>query len=294
MLGPDIKTRCRRTDHAPVDAMAESILDRLKLKPGSRLRTGRGAAASMVTAGAVVIGAADSKSPAGAFIVLVILSPLIWWVSWWIVGMLVTIKDDLVRGRPPQVKVGRAWQGSSSARQQLRQDNNAEVLSDRGGIFLRRRRWFIASGTPPFEIGEYMWSHAAKAQLDEPQFLATWRDRSYWWYGDAFYWATAGAYTSADIKALLFTRQRRGERELEHAHAVLAASTSPAERKREPIPRDVRKAVWERDGGKCVECGSDFDLQYDHIIPFSMGGASTMENLQLLCAKCNQAKGGKL
>jgi hypothetical protein len=101
----------------------------------------------------------------------------------------------------------------------------------------------------------------ADEQLDEPQFLATWRDRSFWWYDDAFYWTTAGAYTSEDIKALLFTRERNRERELDHAHAVLAASTSPAARKREPIPRDVRKAVWERDEGKCVECGSDFDIQ---------------------------------
>lgn len=75
---------------------------------------------------------------------------------------------------------------------------------------------------------------------------------------------------------------------------MLAASTSPAARKREPIPRDVRKAVWARDEGKCVECGGDFDLQYDHIIPFSMGGASTVENLQLLRAPCNQAKDERL
>jgi 5-methylcytosine-specific restriction endonuclease McrA len=134
----------------------------------------------------------------------------------------------------------------------------------------------------------------AVAQIDEPQYLATWRDRAFWWYDDTFYWSTAGAYASADIKALLYSRQRQSKRELEHAHAVLAASTSPAKRKREPIPKDVRHAVWARDEGRCVECDSDFDIQYDHIIPFSMGGASTVENLQLLCARCNQTKGGRL
>ena len=59
-------------------------------------------------------------------------------------------------------------------------------------------------------------------------------------------------------------------------------------------PREVRLAVWQRDGGRCIECGSDFDLQYDHVIPFSMGGATTAENLQLLCAGCNRAKGAAL
>jgi 5-methylcytosine-specific restriction endonuclease McrA len=68
---------------------------------------------------------------------------------------------------------------------------------------------------------------------------------------------------------------------------------APAPR-REPIPREIRLAVWERDGGRCVECGSDFDLQYDHVIPFAMRGATTVENLQLLCASCNREKGGAL
>ena len=52
----------------------------------------------------------------------------------------------------------------------------------------------------------------------------------------------------------------------------------------------MKQAVFTRDGGG-VECESDFDLQYDHVIPFSLGGADTVQNLQLLCSSCNQRKG---
>jgi hypothetical protein len=45
--------------------------------------------------------------------------------------------------------------------------------------------------------------------------------------------------------------------------------------------------VFERDGGRCVECRSNFDLQYDHILPVALGGATTIENLKLLCEDCN-------
>jgi len=64
--------------------------------------------------------------------------------------------------------------------------------------------------------------------------------------------------------------------------------------KRIPISQDVKDRVWNRDDGKCVQCGSNEDLEFDHIIPFSKGGANTYRNIQLLCEHCNRSKSAKL
>ena len=54
------------------------------------------------------------------------------------------------------------------------------------------------------------------------------------------------------------------------------------------IPRSIRQAVWDRDGGKCVCCGSKRNLNFDHIQPVALGGESNENNLRLLCFHCNQ------
>jgi len=60
------------------------------------------------------------------------------------------------------------------------------------------------------------------------------------------------------------------------------------------IPQQVKQVVWQRDQGKCVQCAATSYLEFDHIIPFSKGGASSVNNVQLLCRKCNLTKGGRL
>ncbi len=67
----------------------------------------------------------------------------------------------------------------------------------------------------------------------------------------------------------------------------------PAKR-RAHLPRDVRIAVFNRGGGRCVECGADYRIRIDHIIPVSLGGSNHPDNLQVLCDRCNLQKGAKL
>ncbi|MFM7404294.1 MAG: HNH endonuclease [Erythrobacter sp.] len=60
------------------------------------------------------------------------------------------------------------------------------------------------------------------------------------------------------------------------------------------ISYDTRQFVWTRDGGKCCHCNSTDKLQFDHIIPASLGGAGVAANFELLCSDCNNRKKARL
>lgn len=65
--------------------------------------------------------------------------------------------------------------------------------------------------------------------------------------------------------------------------------------KREPSNR-LKIQVLMRDGNRCKLCGVEcndglHNIHFDHIIPWSKGGETVLENLQVLCSKCNLAKG---
>ena len=69
------------------------------------------------------------------------------------------------------------------------------------------------------------------------------------------------------------------------------------------VPRSMKIQIIERDGFKCKECGKFICSQptsadrlvkmgaglfhIDHIVPVCQGGRATLENLRLLCPKCN-------
>ena len=57
-----------------------------------------------------------------------------------------------------------------------------------------------------------------------------------------------------------------------------------------------RIVIYRRDGGKCQLCGAECDWNNwhaDHKVAWSKGGKTSVENGQVLCPACNQAKGAK-
>lgn len=58
----------------------------------------------------------------------------------------------------------------------------------------------------------------------------------------------------------------------------------------------LRFKVFQRDNFKCCVCGASpakdptIELHVDHILPWSKGGETEIDNLQTLCSKCNLGK----
>jgi 5-methylcytosine-specific restriction endonuclease McrA len=84
-------------------------------------------------------------------------------------------------------------------------------------------------------------------------------------------------------------RSERAWREWRRAGGAVAPAAV-----RERISPAVRGIVWRRDGGQCVRCGSVEKLELGHIIPWSLGGSDTEENIQLLCQWHNRSEGNRI
>lgn len=76
----------------------------------------------------------------------------------------------------------------------------------------------------------------------------------------------------------------------------LGLPTTPKKKKKKHsryISKKLKEQVREKYNNQCAECGSKKDLEFDHIEAFSKGGITTLDNLQLLCRKCNRKKHDK-
>ena len=163
---------------------------------------------------------------------------------------------------------------------EMQHDPNAGFWRDKQGFLWGYRIWFAGTGCPTCRIrpDTYLRLRAWCDQGDLPVFVARAQQRQWWWWRNEFYWES-GDFGAEDLRALLVMFERQDEQGFEWELGL---------RMSEPIPEDVKRLVFERDGGRCLTCGSDELIQYDHVVPSSMGGDNEPENIRLLCAECTR------
>jgi hypothetical protein len=96
--------------------------------------------------------------------------------------------------------------------------------------------------------------------------------------------------------------QESGNRKVIKFELFLETSSEPLTNDRQVelsnlrfIPSQVKQEVYKRDKGKCVICGSQDNLHFDHDLAYKRGGTSLIaENIRLLCARHNLQKGAKI
>jgi hypothetical protein len=163
----------------------------------------------------------------------------------------------------------------------LQRDRNAGFWRDKRGFLWDRRVWFAATGCPPCRLRPQTYGRlrAWSEESDLPVFIVRKRGRQCWWWRGAFYWES-GDYGPEELRSLLLMVERDDLQGL-----AWELKLHPAK----PIPEDVKRLVFKRDGGRCLVCGSNELIQYAHLVPHSRGGRNDPQNLHLVCAGCNRA-----
>ena len=165
-------------------------------------------------------------------------------------------------------------------------------IEERRGFFgaLKEVRLWFGRGQQ-FTLNREAWEQATRSEA--PVAIGLDGARRLWAADGTYYWAEDGMDAEA-VALLAWDRERRQDARLDRLRKIRAAEEDVERGRRERLPDEVRAAVWHRDDGRCVRCGSEQELQFDHVIPFSRGGSNVVENIQVLCGPCNRSKGDSI
>ena len=79
-----------------------------------------------------------------------------------------------------------------------------------------------------------------------------------------------------------------------HGPRKKKAAVETVDRGSYAVPAAVKREVWERDNSRCSwrmpsgeVCGSDYQVQEDHVVPRALGGSNDASNIRLLCRAHN-------
>jgi HNH endonuclease len=105
------------------------------------------------------------------------------------------------------------------------------------------------------------------------------------------------ALPSGDVATVLHRALSELVQKLERQKFAKSARSRPRHgaAKGRYVPAEVRRAVWQRDGGRCTfvsecgkRCGSTTRLEFDHVDPVARGGQTSTDRMRLRCRAHNQ------
>jgi hypothetical protein len=141
------------------------------------------------------------------------------------------------------------------------------------------------------ECSAKRFAHLASSQADLPVLVGRKEGRSWWWFLDRFWWDEDGL-DARDVKVIVLDlelqRKEEAERLARVREAVLGEEQGRAADR--PVSQIVRFAVWCRDRGRCVDCGTAEDVGFDDILPPARGGSRSTRNIELRCVRCRERR----
>ena len=137
------------------------------------------------------------------------------------------------------------------------------------------------------ECSESQFAHLHDLQKATPVWVTTLDGRRLWWFLERFWWDAWGMKAD-EVRGAVLERDWQGQMQrnaLARAEAEILGWASPRLGRQE-IQDDVRARVWQRDLGRCVDCGSPGRVVFDLIVSLRDGGSLTAANIELRCEAC--------
>jgi len=141
------------------------------------------------------------------------------------------------------------------------------------------------------ECSEKRFARLANSQTDLPVLVGRKDGRTWWWYLDRFWWDAEGL-DAQEVRVIVLDgdlqRKQHAERVARARETLLGEERPTAADK--PLSPIVRFAVWCRDRGRCVDCGTAADVGFDDILPPENGRSRSTRNVELRCTRCREQR----
>jgi hypothetical protein len=134
----------------------------------------------------------------------------------------------------------------------------------------------LHSGEHSLGLSERKFARLSRAQLTKPVLVKKIGGLRWWWYLDRF-WLAGNDVSARDVEDLV----RRSD---------MYKKVRSDPRTEASLSESTRLAVWSRDQGRCVDCGSSEGLRFDEIIQGSETSIDSARNVELRCDGCRERR----